>query len=207
LCAQADIVQHDLDRLRGADALRAGQGMRRLRAGLQETLLAFTDVSDQAAEHEDPSASEQQVSTDLVGLLRSTEPGLRERAAGNELQVVTDETALTGRLNPLVVARLLDELVGVAAERQSEGGEITVLLRRAVGLGGIWAVLTVRDRATATATGAPARLRGKAASPDSSSSHASLATARALAERQGGTLDAVSVPGMGNSVTVRLPLN
>ncbi|MFN8519482.1 MAG: ATP-binding protein [Chloroflexota bacterium] len=86
--------------------------------------------------------------------------------------------------------------------RTSTGGSVRVEVRRAK-----WLEVSVQDAGQGIdPRSCPRCSIASAAPPDSTGSGLGLAIARALVEAHGGTIAALSPPGDGTTMTVRLPL-
>jgi K+-sensing histidine kinase KdpD len=206
IAGHAEMIRRRLEHASSEEAYRTAESLNRLRAEVQQAIEG-TRLLEGRNPHE-PQGDQGRRPVDLVALLRGAEQQLRERAPHHGLQVLTDETALSGRLDPQFVQQLLDGLVDDAVGHHPQGGEITILLRRAVGAGGSWALITVRDRGTGEGMLATFAAGGQVPEQSQHSNGASaLEQVRPVVEQQGGRIDTVSTAGMGNSVTVRLPLH
>ena len=131
-------------------------------------------------------------------------------AAGHQLQLDLPERQVVARGDPRRVAQALSMVIENAAKFQAAGGTIEVSLRREGG----WGVVRVRDRGFGMSPATLASLyrpftRGATPSPHMPGGLGlGLVLARAIVERQGGSVEASSAgEGQGSEIALSLPLS
>ena len=148
---------------------------------------------------------------DLVALVQDTVAASRAAADSGSvtLVVATGSDAPPGAAQAIVdadptrVREVLGNLLANAIRHTPSGGSVTV----SVGGGDVFATIAVSD----TGPGIPAELRDRVferfvREPDSGGTGLGLAIARDLVVAHGGTIDAVSPPSGGTTVSFTLPL-
>jgi signal transduction histidine kinase/HAMP domain-containing protein len=126
--------------------------------------------------------------------------------AGVALEIDRAPAPVVARADPARVEQILVILLDNALRHTARGGRVTVAVRRA----GTEGLLAVRDTGTGIKVADQPFVfdrfyRGDAAR-EGRSAGLGLAIARGLAEAHGGGLDLNSMPGLGSTFTLRLPL-
>ena len=148
--------------------------------------------------------------TDLVALAREAAAEHQRNTSRHTIQVEHEAEALYGSWDAARLDRVISNLLANAI-KYSDGGQITLRLRRECGPDGSFAVLSVQDEGI----GIPeadlpyvferfhraANARGRAPG-----SGIGLAGTRAIVEQHGGSIAVESREGEGSTFTVRLPL-
>ena len=139
----------------------------------------------------------------LVGWVAQAH-GPMMRQAGIELAVRCSTDALVGRVDSMLLERMLANLLSNAAKHTPASGRVALNLSQEEG----FATFEVRDSGCGTDVRVLPKLFGLFVSEEATPGHGiGLSNVRKIAQLHGGTIHCSSVPGEGLCVKVRIPLN
>jgi signal transduction histidine kinase len=149
---------------------------------------------------------------DLLALTEKTAADVQRTTDHHRIRVVsTVEGELTGAFDCVRIERVALNLLTNAVKYSPDGGEVLVTLNRESGPAGAWAVMTVRDQGI----GIPPEdvphiferfYRASNVGDGIRGTGLGLAGAQQIVRQHGGEIEASSLPGLGTTITVRLPI-
>lgn len=149
---------------------------------------------------------------DLAELTERAAADVQRTTDRHRLRVVSQvEGALSGAFDAVRIERVILNLLTNAVKYSPDGGEVAVIVDRAHGPAGAWAVVSVRDQGI----GIPPEdvphiferfYRASNVGDSIRGTGLGLAGAQQIVQQHGGSISATSLPGLGTTVTVRLPV-
>jgi signal transduction histidine kinase len=148
---------------------------------------------------------------DLVALAQRTVTDVQRTTDLHHLRVQADTPEIVGDLDDARLERVLLNLLTNAVKYSPDGGEVVVTIRQERDPDGEVAVLQVQD----SGIGVPASdlphiferfYRASNVGGRSRGTGLGLSAVQQIVEQHGGTITAESEPGVGTTITVRLPL-
>jgi len=141
--------------------------------------------------------------TDISGLIRDVVTSFTPMASHRGVQITAHaQERVELDIDPIRIKQVLDNLVTNALRYTGEGGSVAVALESH----GHEVLIHVSDTGRGMTTEEAARMFERfVKSSDSGGSGLGLAIAKGLVEAHGGTISAISEPGKGTTVTIRLP--
>jgi signal transduction histidine kinase len=149
---------------------------------------------------------------DLVALAEKVGADVQRSTDLHTIRAVSQvEGPLIGSFDCVRIERVLQNLLSNAVKYSPDGGEVTVLVDRAEDAGGAWAIIAVRDQGI----GIPPEdvphiferfYRASNVGEGIRGTGLGLAGAQQIVQQHGGEISASSLPGLGTTITVRLPV-
>lgn len=152
-------------------------------------------------------------SCDLVALAEKAASDVQRTTDHHQIRVITAVTGgLTGAFDCVRIERVALNLLTNAVKYSPDGGEVLVTLDRESGPTGAWAVMTVRDQGIGIPPDDVPHIferfyRASNVGDGIRGTGLGLAGAQQIVRQHGGEIDASSLPGLGTTITVRLPLD
>ena len=148
---------------------------------------------------------------DLVALARRTVADVQRTTDRHHLRVQADTPEIVGNLDAARLERVLLNLLTNAVKYSPDGGEVAVTVRPAGEAAGEMAILQVQDNGIGIpATDLPRVFerfyRASNVGGRSRGTGLGLSAVQQIVEQHGGSITAESEPGVGTTITVRLPL-
>lgn len=148
---------------------------------------------------------------ELVALTRRTVADVQRTTDRHRLRVQADTPEIIGNLDAARLERVLLNLLTNAVKYSPDGGEVVVTVRQEHTIAGETAVLAVRDSGIGIPASDLPRIferfyRASNVGGRSRGTGLGLSAVQQIVEQHGGAITAESEPGVGTTITVRLPL-
>jgi signal transduction histidine kinase len=208
---RVDTLRVEATRVGSPERENLAHGLARIELALRRLDRLADDFIDVAGMRGGQSTELHLCPVDLVAAASEATAEWQQTTSRHRLRLSSATPSLVGWWDPSRIARLLDNLVQNAIKYSPQGGEIEVAVERLVERGREWALLRVRDHGL----GIPLEEQGHVFTPfrraanvaEIKGSGIGLTAVRQIAEQHRGTVTVDSVPGLGSTFTVRLPVS
>jgi len=151
-------------------------------------------------------------SCDLVALAENAVADVQRTTEHHQIRVISEvDGDLTAAFDCVRIERVALNLLTNAVKYSPDGGEVLVTLSRENGPTGEWAVMTVRDQGIGIPPDDVPHIferfyRASNIGDGIRGTGLGLAGAQQIVQQHGGEIEASSLPGLGTTITVRLPV-